>query len=128
LRDVEKRKLMPEYAAGLADEMFLTAEDPRSESLDGILADMAEGAERGGGVEGVTFWREPDRVTAIRRAVARAGAGDLVITCGKGHEQSMCFGEVEYTWDDRTALTAALAERLGVPGPAMPRLPTTPED
>ena len=128
LRDVEKRKMMPEFAAGLADEMFLTAEDPRSESLEGILADMAEGAERGGGVEGVTFWREPDRVTAIRRAVAQARAGDLVITCGKGHEQSMCFGEVEYTWDDRTALTAALAERLGVPGPAMPRLPTTPED
>jgi UDP-N-acetylmuramoyl-L-alanyl-D-glutamate--2,6-diaminopimelate ligase len=127
LRDVEKRKLMPEVAAGLADEMFLTAEDPRTESLDGILADMAEGAERGGGVEGVTFWREPDRVTAIRRAVARARAGDLVITCGKGHEQSMCFGEVEYPWDDRTALTAALAEHLGVPGPAMPRLPTTPE-
>jgi UDP-N-acetylmuramoyl-L-alanyl-D-glutamate--2,6-diaminopimelate ligase len=127
LRDVEKRKLMPEVAAGLADEMFLTAEDPRSESLADILADMAEGAERGGGVEGVTFWREPDRVTAIRRAVARARAGDLVITCGKGHEQSMCFGEVEYPWDDRTALTAALAERLGVPGPAMPRLPTTPE-
>jgi UDP-N-acetylmuramoyl-L-alanyl-D-glutamate--2,6-diaminopimelate ligase len=127
LRDVEKRKLMPEVAAKLADEMFLTAEDPRTESLAGILADMAEGAERGGGVEGVTFWREPDRVTAIRRAVARARAGDLVITCGKGHEQSMCFGEVEYPWDDRTALTAALAERLGVPGPAMPRLPTTPE-
>jgi UDP-N-acetylmuramoyl-L-alanyl-D-glutamate--2,6-diaminopimelate ligase len=127
LRDVEKRKLMPEVAAGLADEMFLTAEDPRSESLEGILADMAEGAKRGGGVEGVTFWREPDRVTAIRRAVARAGTGDLVIACGKGHEQSMCFGEVEYLWDDRTALTAALAERLGIPGPAMPELPTTPE-
>ena len=128
LRDVEKRKLMPEIAAGLADEMFLTAEDPRTESLDEILADMAEGALRGGGEEGVTFWREPDRPTAIRRAVARAKAGDLVITCGKGHEQSMCFGEVEYPWDDRTALQAAVAERLGVSGPAMPKLPTTPED
>ena len=128
LRDVEKRKLMPEIAAGLADEMFLTAEDPRTESLDGILADMAEGALRGGGEEGVTFWREPDRPTAIRRAVARAGAGDLVITCGKGHEQSMCFGEVEYPWDDRIALRAAVAERLGVPSPGMPQLPTTPID
>jgi len=128
LRDVAKRVLMPEIAAGLADEMFLTAEDPRTESLDGILADMAEGAVRGGGVEGVTFWREPDRPTAIRRAVARAKPGDLVITCGKGHEQSMCFGEVEYPWDDRTALRAAVAERLGVNGPGMPQLPTTPLD
>jgi UDP-N-acetylmuramoyl-L-alanyl-D-glutamate--2,6-diaminopimelate ligase len=58
-------------------------------------------------------------------AVARAGKGDLVITCGKGHEQSMCFGHIEYPWDDRTALRAALAEHLGVPGPKMPRLPTS---
>ncbi len=40
-----------------------------------------------------------------------------MITCGKGHEQSMCFGMVEYPWDDRTALRAALAERLGVDRP-----------
>jgi UDP-N-acetylmuramoyl-L-alanyl-D-glutamate--2,6-diaminopimelate ligase len=35
----------------------------------------------------------------------------------------MCFGETEYAWDDRVALRAALAERLGVPGPQMPFLP-----
>jgi UDP-N-acetylmuramoyl-L-alanyl-D-glutamate--2,6-diaminopimelate ligase len=128
LRDVEKRKMMPEIAAGIADEMILTAEDPRTESLEGILADMAEGAQRGGGVEGETFWREPDRGTAIRRAVTRAKAGDLVILCGKGHEQSMCFGQIEYAWDDRTALRAALADFLAVPGPAMPELPTSPKE
>lgn len=128
LRDVEKRRMMPEIAIGIADEVFLTAEDPRTESLDDILADMAEGARRGGGEEGVTFWREPDRGTAIRRALERAGAGDLVIVCGKGHEQSMCFGQVEYPWDDRTALRAALAERLGVEGPEMPILPTSPKE
>jgi UDP-N-acetylmuramoyl-L-alanyl-D-glutamate--2,6-diaminopimelate ligase len=125
LRDVEKRKLMPEIAVGLADEIILTAEDPRTESLETILKDMAEGAQRSGGVEGIDFWREPDRVKAIRSAVARAKAGDLVILCGKGHEQSMCFGEVEYAWDDRTALRAALADYLGVPGPEMPELPTS---
>ena len=127
LRDVEKRKMMPEIAAGLADKMILTAEDPRTESLDGILADMAEGARKGGGEEGVTFWREPDRGTAVRRAVDIAEPGDLVILCGKGHEQSMCFGHIEYPWDDRTALRAALAEKLGVPGPEMPELPTSPK-
>ena len=126
LRDVQKRKLMPEIAAGLADEMILTAEDPRTESLDAILADMAEGAIRGGGKEGVSFWRVPDRGSAIRMAVERAEAGDLVITCGKGHEQSMCFGDVEFDWDDRTALRAALADYLGKVGPQMPKLPTSP--
>ncbi|MDW7755907.1 MAG: UDP-N-acetylmuramoyl-L-alanyl-D-glutamate--2,6-diaminopimelate ligase [Brevefilum sp.] len=125
LRDVEKRKLMPEIAVQIADEVILTAEDPRTESLDAILADMKEGAEKGGGKEGVDFWLEPDRPDAIRKAVARAKAGDLVVTCGKGHEQSMCFGHIEYPWDDRTALRAALAEHLGVPGPEMPELPTS---
>lgn len=126
LRDVEKRKMMPETAVGIADEVILTAEDPRTESLDAILADMAEGAIRGGGKEGVDFWREPDRRTAIRMAVDGAAPGDLVILCGKGHEQSMCFGNIEYPWDDRTALRAALARRLGVDGPEMPELPTSP--
>ena len=127
LRDVEKRRLMPEIAAGIADEMILTAEDPRTESLEKILTDMAEGAVQGGGRQGEDFWLEPDRGMAIRRAVNRAEPGDLVIVCGKGHEQSMCFGHVEYTWDDRTALRAALAERMDVPGPEMPKLPTSPQ-
>lgn len=127
LRDVEKRKLMPQTAAKLADEMILTAEDPRTESLEGILADMAEGARQSGSVEGEDFWLEPDRGTAIRRAVARAEKGDLVIVCGKGHEQSMCFGHIEHPWDDRTALRSALAGRLGVEGPEMPILPTSPK-
>jgi UDP-N-acetylmuramoyl-L-alanyl-D-glutamate--2,6-diaminopimelate ligase len=37
----------------------------------------------------------------------------------------MCFGEIEYPWDDRTALRAALSNLLQVPGPAMPVLPTS---
>ena len=52
-----------------------------------------------------------------------AKPGDLVIACGKGHEQSMCFGTVEYAWDDRTAMRAALAELLKQSGPRMPVLP-----
>jgi UDP-N-acetylmuramoyl-L-alanyl-D-glutamate--2,6-diaminopimelate ligase len=84
---------------------------------------MADGAQASGGLEGKTFWRVPDRRAALRFAVRLARLGDLVISCGKGHEQSMCFGEVEYLWDDRVALRAALAEHLGIPGPEMPYLP-----
>jgi UDP-N-acetylmuramoyl-L-alanyl-D-glutamate--2,6-diaminopimelate ligase len=124
LRDREKRRLMAETAAQLADVSFLTAEDPRTESLDFILEEMAAGCLAWGGVEGETFQRIPDRGEAIRAALRLARPGDLVISCGKGHEQSMCFGATEYAWDDRTALHAALAELLGVPGPAMPYLPT----
>ncbi len=124
LRDRQKRHMMAEIAADLADFSFFTAEDPRTESLDAILDEMAQGALSRGGVEGRTFSRVPDRGEAIRRAVDLARKGDLVITCGKGHEQSMCFGEIEYPWDDRTAMRAALSEWMGVPGPRMPYLPT----
>ncbi len=125
LRDRQKRRMMAEVSAELADISILTAEDPRTESLDEILAEMARGAEAKGGIEGETFWRIPDRGAAIRFAVGLARLGDLVIACGKGHEQSMCFGEEEFPWDDRTAMRAALAERLALKGPGMPELPTT---
>jgi len=124
LRDRQKRRMMAEVSTELADISLLTAEDPRTEALDAILAEMALGAESKGGVEGETFWKVPDRGEALRLAVKMARAGDVVITCGKGHEQSMCFGEEEYPWDDRVALRAALAELTGASGPLMPYLPT----
>lgn len=124
LRDREKRRMMAETSARLADLTVLTAEDPRTESLDGILDEMAAGARAVGGIEHETFWRVPDRGEAIRFALKLASPGDIVLACGKGHEQSMCFGRVEFAWDDRTAMRAALAELLGCGGPAMPYLPT----
>ncbi len=124
LRDREKRRMMAEISAELADVTILTAEDPRTESLTDILDEMAAGARRRGGVEGKTFFRVPDRGEAIWQGVRMARPGDVVIACGKGHEQSMCFGETEYPWDDRVAMRAALAKRLGGPGPPMMYLPT----
>ena len=111
LRDVEKRPIMGRIAAELADYSILTAEDPRTEDLDTIIKAMAEGVKEGGGIEGQVFERVPDRGAALARAVELAEPGDIVIACGKGHEQSMCFGKTEYPWDDREALIAALEGR-----------------
>ncbi len=124
LRDREKRRLMAETSVRLADLSIFTAEDPRTESLDAILQEMAGAALASGGVEGRSFWRIPDRGEAIKFAVALARPGDIVLACGKGHEQSMCFGVTEYPWDDRTAMQAALAAHLGIAGPGMPYLPS----
>jgi UDP-N-acetylmuramoyl-L-alanyl-D-glutamate--2,6-diaminopimelate ligase len=124
LRDKAKRRMMAEISAELADLTVLTAEDPRTESLEDILEEMAAGARSRGGREGETFWRIPDRGEAIRFALKLAHEGDIVLSCGKGHEQSMCFGAREHLWDDRTAMRAALSELLGVEGPRMPYLPT----
>lgn len=132
LRDKEKRRMMAETSIQLADLTVLTAEDPRTESLEGILEEMAAGARRRpervegsrGGREGETFWRVPDRGEAIKFAIRLAKEGDIVLSCGKGHEQSMCFGRTEYPWDDRIAMKAALAEFLEIDGPKMPYLPS----
>lgn len=124
LRDRAKRRMMAETSAELADLTVLTAEDPRTESLDGILEEMAQGMRSRGLEEGKAFWRVPDRGEAIKLALKLAHPGDLVIVCGKGHEQSMCFGSTEYAWDDRVALRAALANLLGQEGPSIPYLPT----
>jgi len=124
LRDKAKRKMMAETSMEFADLTILTAEDPRTESLDGILDEMAAGSRSKGGSEMESFWRIPDRGKAIRFALSLAREGDFVLVCGKGHEQSMCFGALEFPWDDREAMRAALSELLGVEGPKMPYLPT----
>jgi UDP-N-acetylmuramoyl-L-alanyl-D-glutamate--2,6-diaminopimelate ligase len=78
---------------------------------------MAEGCRSQGGVEGETFLRVPDRGQAIFEACQMARAGDIVMACGKGHEQSMCFGTIEHPWDDRDAMRSALR---GVPLRTLP--------
>lgn len=110
-RDWQKRPLMGEIATQLADLVVLTAEDPRGESLELILEQIALGCRRAGGVEGKTFWKISDRQSAIEFAINSAKAGDVVIITGKGHERSMCFGKTEYPWSDFEAVKKALATR-----------------
>jgi UDP-N-acetylmuramoyl-L-alanyl-D-glutamate--2,6-diaminopimelate ligase len=114
LRDREKRAMMGHVAGKLADVVIVTAEDPRTESLEAIMAESASAAEAEGKREGVDLWCVPDRGEAILKACQMARPGDadgglsVVIACGKGHEQSMCFGATEYPWDDREAMRRAL--------------------
>jgi len=108
LRDREKRTMMGRIAGQLADLVIITAEDPRTESLDEIIAESVIAATAEGKHEGVDLWRVPDRGEAILLACQTAREGDVVIACGKGHEQSMCFGTTEYPWDDREAMRRAL--------------------
>ncbi len=110
-RDVQKRALMGEVAARLADVIVLTAEDPRFESFDDIC-DMIESGMPAGHPP---VHRFADRGEALLFLCSQAQPGDVVVACGKGHEQSNCFGEVEYAWDDRAAMRAAIK------GVAMPR-------
>lgn len=116
LRDREKRPVMGEIAGRLADGIVITAEDPRTEDLGQIMAQIADGCERAGRQEGADYWRIADRGKAIQFAIDRAGEADLVLITGKGHEKSMCFGTTEYPWSDHQAVRDALERRLAREG------------
>jgi UDP-N-acetylmuramoyl-L-alanyl-D-glutamate--2,6-diaminopimelate ligase len=111
LRDVQKRAMMGKVAGQLADVIVVTAEDPRTESLDAIIAQIEEGLIRAGRVKNRDYFIVNDRAEAIEFAVRLARRGDVVIACGKGHERSLCFGTTEYPWSDQEAMSAALDAR-----------------
>ena len=121
LRDVAKRPMMGEIAAKLADRVVITAEDPRTEDLNDIMAQIAVGCEKAGRREGKDYWRIGDRREAIQFAVNMAQAGDLVMVTGKGHEQTMCFGTTEVPWDDREAVREALNRKSKIGNPKSPQ-------
>ena len=124
LRDRAKRPWMGEIAGRLADRIVITAEDPRTEDLDEIMAQIAAGCEKGGRREGVDYWRIGDRGEAIAFAIGLARPGDLVIVTGKGHERSLCFGTTEVPWSDHEAVREALG--LATPLADAERTPAEP--
>ena len=109
-RDRGKRPLMGEVAARLADRVIVTSDNPRSEDPGAIVDAIMEGA--GSGAE-----RELDRRRAIALALEDAGAGDVVVIAGKGHEQGQEFeaGRKE-PFDDVTVAREALRARTAADG------------
>lgn len=119
LRDQYKRFPMGASAGRYADYTVITAEDPRTEDLDSIIQEIAEGVESEGGIEGESYIRIPDREEAIHYAIEQAARpGDIVVTTGKAQEGSMCYGTVEYPWDEFAVVRAALTNRLSEKAPA----------
>lgn len=110
LRDVQKRAWMGEISGTLANITVVTAEDPRTESLAAINAQIAEGLHKAGRMRERDYFMVEDRGEAIDFAINQlAEPNDVVIICGKGHEQSMCYGTTEYPWSDQDMALAALA-------------------
>jgi UDP-N-acetylmuramoyl-L-alanyl-D-glutamate--2,6-diaminopimelate ligase len=94
----------------LADFTVVTAEDPRTEDLAVINTEIEAGLREHATDD--AFLVIPDRAEAIQFAIDMAEAGDVVCAFGKGHERSMCFGEIEYPWSDQQAMLDALARRM----------------
>jgi UDP-N-acetylmuramoyl-L-alanyl-D-glutamate--2,6-diaminopimelate ligase len=107
-RDPGKRPLMGEIAAELADDIVITDDNPRNESPEAITQGIAAGIPAGR-----PFRIEHDRGRAIHDAVVEAGADDVVLIAGKGHEDYQIYGQERRYFSDQKAVSGALAARPG---------------
>ncbi len=104
-RDRGKRPQMGGIAERLADLVIVTDDNPRTEDGDRIVADILAGMDQPHRVR-----VERDRTRAIREAVTAGEPGDLVLVCGKGHEDYQLVGGRRLHFCDREQVRAALRE------------------
>jgi UDP-N-acetylmuramoyl-L-alanyl-D-glutamate--2,6-diaminopimelate ligase len=100
-RDRQKRPLMGRVARDLADVVIVTSDNPRSEDPLAIIQDVLQGT-------GTEVEIDPDRRSAIERAIGLAEAGDVVVIAGKGHEQGQEIAGEKLAFDDRVVAREAL--------------------
>ncbi|MFC6669562.1 UDP-N-acetylmuramoyl-L-alanyl-D-glutamate--2,6-diaminopimelate ligase [Marinobacterium aestuariivivens] len=105
-RDTGKRPEMGAIASRLAGRVRVTSDNPRTEDPQRIIEMILTGIEGGAEVE-----VEPDRATAIRRAVLEAKAGDIVLIAGKGHEDYQEINGRRQPFSDQQVARQALAQR-----------------
>jgi len=112
-RDRGKRPLMGEIAMGLAEQVIVTSDNPRSEDPKAIIAEIFTGVERArapGDHEAIAI---VDRREAIAAAVESAHPGDVLVIAGKGHEQGQEFEDArKIPFDDNSVAQEALDARL----------------
>jgi len=102
-RDRIKRPEMGEAAATMADIVWITSDNPRSESPEAIIEDILAGIPDRGHCR-----IEPDRRIAIEGAIAEAQPGDIVLVAGKGHEAKQMFKDHVIPFRDSDVARRAL--------------------
>ena len=107
-RDRTKRPRMGAVAARLADRVFVTSDNPRTEAPEAIIAEILAGIPAGTPVQ-----VDADRRQAIAQAVAEAGPGDIVLVAGKGHEPYQEIHGVKHPFDDVCEVRKAMGLEPG---------------
>jgi UDP-N-acetylmuramoyl-L-alanyl-D-glutamate--2,6-diaminopimelate ligase len=107
-RDKSKRSIMGHALFNGCDLAVFTSDNPRSESAEDILAQMAAGIELG-----EKGFVEIDRKSAIDLAVKNAQSGDAILLMGKGHESGQEINSVVTPFDDRIELAESI-KRLAI--------------
>ena len=105
-RDRRTRPEITRTVIEAADTVVATADNPRSEELEAIFADMRGGVRAGDPVQFVE-----NRRHAIRIALESAGPGDLVLVAGKGHETYQEYTDTVLPFDDRAVVRDLLRKR-----------------
>ena len=112
-RDRRKRPVMGRIAIELADVVCAASDNPRTEDPVAILGDIEQGMVDAGGTRREVDWLLArakgekgysiceNRSLAIRQTVAAAGAGDIVVILGKGHENYQITQSGKRFFDDR---------------------------
>ena len=129
-RDSGKRPLMGAMAARFADQVVVTSDNPRSEKPEFIISQILLGLT---GDTALTV--QPERALAIADALAQAGAHDVLLIAGKGHEdyqdvagQRLPFSDVDHVrralahWVAPAAVTAVEANSMMTLQQALPWL------
>ncbi len=86
-RDKGKRPLMLRAALNYSDVVVVSDDNPRSENPDAIIRDIVANCELV-----MPWWIIRERALAIRSLLTLASPGDIVLLCGKGHED---YQEIE---------------------------------
>jgi len=107
-RDRQKRPLMAAVVEKHADFAVVTSDNPRSEDPNAIIEEIRDGFS-----PSAKYVVEVDRRKAIQRAVSEAGAGDIVLIAGKGHETYQKFADGMVHFDDREETRNALKPKSG---------------
>lgn len=105
-RDRTKRPRMAAVACELADAVYVTSDNPRTENPRAIIDQILAGVPAG---DRAKVRADPDRRAAIEQAIADAAPGDIVLIAGKGHENYQVIGAEKHHFDDaeEAALCAA---------------------
>lgn len=106
-RDAGKRRPMGSVASRVADVVFVTSDNPRSESPSAIISEILAGT-RDGRAEVRTV---EDRAAAIESAILGARRGDMVVIAGKGHETWQEIDGRRIPFDDAEVARRAIAAR-----------------
>jgi UDP-N-acetylmuramoyl-L-alanyl-D-glutamate--2,6-diaminopimelate ligase len=120
-RDRSKRSIMGKIAAGHADVVVVTSDNPRTEAPERIIDDIVSGIQQEDAVlltvadlaavkKRCGYVVAPDRKQAIRLGLRASGASDILLIAGKGHETYQILATEKIVFDDRAEVLTALSE------------------